>query len=55
VRRRLDAGGTEKRPTGSEGFQADGDFLAFKVNLDTAAFGRLWISVTSIDTKLETT
>lgn len=50
------AGGRpEKKQTGSGGFQADDDFLAFKVNLDIAAFGRLWISVTSIDTKLETT
>lgn len=28
--------------------------LLFKVNLDIAACGRLWISVTSMDTKLET-
>jgi hypothetical protein len=31
------------------------EIIGFKVNLDIAACGRLWIFVTSIDTKLETT
>jgi hypothetical protein len=49
------------KPAGGPGEKADrfGRFsgrwrlLAFNVNLDIAAFWRLWISVTSIDTKLE--
>jgi hypothetical protein len=30
------------------------EIIRLKVNLDIAVCGRLWISVTSIDTKLET-
>jgi hypothetical protein len=41
------------RPVGRAFWQME--MIGFKVNLDIAACGRLWMSVMSIDTKLETT
>jgi hypothetical protein len=59
VKRSLCAG--VSKPAGRETADRFGRFsgrwrlLALKVNLDIAAFGRLWIPVTSMGTKLETT
>ncbi|MEN8780921.1 MAG: hypothetical protein ABF292_07405 [Desulfobacterales bacterium] len=49
------AGGPGEKADRFRRFSGRWRFSVFKVNLDIAAFGRLWISVTSIDTKLETT